>query len=267
MSLDSKKSDRDASDRTVSADIERRNLLWFWIAVATVAALAAAAYWYRFTVVLRLSPSQDPASWGQFGDYFGGVVNPLVGVFTLLAVLMALRESAKQTSAAAQQALHAAESLQQSRAEHDASVAQQRFFTLLEWVAETERKISDRGITNSIADPLTSEIGSLPSRDRLQDVLNEALSGHVIAYRGFLVVLDMATKAATGAGRTPEEQAELYRLIATRVDSDDRLIIHVLAQLNSLEPEIARRLRNTLPIALHWSHRNLLRDKLSWWGQ
>ena len=38
-----------------------------------------------------LSISKDPGNWGAFGDYVGGLLNPLFGFFTLLVALRVLR--------------------------------------------------------------------------------------------------------------------------------------------------------------------------------
>lgn len=37
--------------------------------------------------------STDHSSWGQFGDYFGGVLNPILGFFTVLLLIITLRIS------------------------------------------------------------------------------------------------------------------------------------------------------------------------------
>jgi hypothetical protein len=257
-----------SSDQFALKKIDNRAVLvWFWVSVVLFVAAASTAYFWRFGVELRLPASTDPASWGQFGDYLGGVLNPMIGLFTLLAVLMTVRESTKQSIAATRQAVHAAEMLEQTRREHEAEVSQERFFTLMEWLAETERKIADRGITNAIAAPLANEIHKQPSKEQIRIALNEAIAGHTISYRSFLVLLDMTCKSAKAAGRTPEEREELHKLVASRVDSDDRLIIHCLAKVDSLEPDIARRLVDSLPIPLHWSHRKLVQEMLTSWHQ
>jgi hypothetical protein len=40
--------------------------------------------------------STDQAVWGQFGDYFGGVLNPLLSFFALLGLLVTLRAQQKE---------------------------------------------------------------------------------------------------------------------------------------------------------------------------
>jgi uncharacterized membrane protein len=43
-------------------------------------ALVIVAYILKFS---RYSISKDPQLWGSFGDYFGGILNPLIGVLNL----------------------------------------------------------------------------------------------------------------------------------------------------------------------------------------
>jgi len=44
--------------------------------------------------------SKDQAVWGQFGDYFGGVLNPLLSFFALLGLLVTLKAQQKEAKKA-----------------------------------------------------------------------------------------------------------------------------------------------------------------------
>jgi hypothetical protein len=41
--------------------------------------------------------SGDPAVWGQFGDYIGGSLNPMIGIVTIIIVAFTFREQQKIT--------------------------------------------------------------------------------------------------------------------------------------------------------------------------
>ncbi|WP_386071339.1 hypothetical protein ACFJIW_12090 [Tahibacter sp. UC22_41] len=61
-----------------------------------VAASAIVAYMTRFAG----RPLGDPDSWGQFGDFIGGIVNPVVGLVTVILVVRTLnvtRSEARNT--------------------------------------------------------------------------------------------------------------------------------------------------------------------------
>jgi uncharacterized membrane protein len=73
---------------------------WFLGILAVVACLLSIFYVAAFW---RLPLNQDPNAWGSFGSYFGGVLGPVVAVFTLIIALEVLRlqqDELKKTSEA-----------------------------------------------------------------------------------------------------------------------------------------------------------------------
>jgi hypothetical protein len=60
--------------------------------LAAVILVTVGAYVFRFHDLLRTA---DPAAWGQFGDYIGGVLNPLIafGAFYWLATSVLLQKT------------------------------------------------------------------------------------------------------------------------------------------------------------------------------
>lgn len=67
---------------------------------AIVIVIVLANYFLTFPSVR----SSDQAVWGQFGDYFGGVLNPILSFFALIAVLLSLRSQGKEVDAARKEA-------------------------------------------------------------------------------------------------------------------------------------------------------------------
>jgi len=57
----------------LSSEIDR----WKFAITALAAALIG-AYFIYFGLVLNLNAAVDPDKWGTFGDYFGGLMNPIV---------------------------------------------------------------------------------------------------------------------------------------------------------------------------------------------
>jgi len=59
-----------------------RTQLWL-MAVILLSAVGAAIWFYysRFGLTLGLEYATDPADWGSFGDYIGGLLNPLISLF------------------------------------------------------------------------------------------------------------------------------------------------------------------------------------------
>lgn len=62
-------------DDAVNEERSLRRRAWFWVAVPALIIVATAAA-YAITFGGELSTSQS--KWGEFGDFFGGVLNPLL---------------------------------------------------------------------------------------------------------------------------------------------------------------------------------------------
>jgi hypothetical protein len=56
--------------------------------IFAVLLVAAAVMFYRYTFPGPLTASHD--AWGQFGDYIGGVLNPVLAFLSFAALLLAL---------------------------------------------------------------------------------------------------------------------------------------------------------------------------------
>jgi hypothetical protein len=85
------------SERTL--EIERAMKLEGGLVLRTMLLMfvAVAAYLVAFGIYLRL-PLGGPDSWAQFGDYFGGVMNPVLGLVTLIFVVRTLRTTRQEAA-------------------------------------------------------------------------------------------------------------------------------------------------------------------------
>jgi hypothetical protein len=104
-------------------NIEPADRLLRWLPAIVVAALAAllcvaAAYVWNFGR-LGLSPSQD--HWGQFGDFVGGVSNPVLSFLALVALVLTVALQSKQLGLANAQLRISKEELVDSRKELELS--------------------------------------------------------------------------------------------------------------------------------------------------
>ena len=68
------------------------------IGTAAAALLVLGAYITTFALQYGWSVSSDQAVWGQFGDYLGGVLNPIFGFLAFVGVLWTLHLQATQLS-------------------------------------------------------------------------------------------------------------------------------------------------------------------------
>ena len=95
------------SDRRLDDWIERLNpdlltkvLIALLVAVTLMAFGVIGLYSYRF----HGSLAADQAVWGQFGDYVGGTLNPLVSSITLLGLLLTVLLQRKELQEASRDA-------------------------------------------------------------------------------------------------------------------------------------------------------------------
>lgn len=68
-----------------------KGALEFLTWMATVGLLIAVAVVFSYVLFFRGVPiSGDPAAWGQFGDFLGGILNPVFGFLSFLTLVLAL---------------------------------------------------------------------------------------------------------------------------------------------------------------------------------
>ncbi len=74
------------------------------LSVAAIAALTAiGAVSVTYIAAFGMTRSADPALWGQFGDYFGGVLNPLFALAAFLSALWSISLQQREARSAAEQ--------------------------------------------------------------------------------------------------------------------------------------------------------------------
>jgi hypothetical protein len=83
-------------------------LLFIFVGGIAAVLVVAATYWWNFPTAIPL----DNAKWGQFGDFFGGTLNPLLsflGLIALLATLWVQNTELIATRTLFEQSVHAQE--------------------------------------------------------------------------------------------------------------------------------------------------------------
>lgn len=81
----------------LQASIKRSR--WF----ATALILATFISYFAYFLLIRAPRSNDPATWGQFGDFVGGLLNPIIALFAFYwltqSIALQLTELSATTSA------------------------------------------------------------------------------------------------------------------------------------------------------------------------
>ena len=73
------------------------------ITAAIAALFAICAISLTYIVAFGTTRSADPAVWGQFGDYFGGILNPLFALAAFLSALWSISVQQRESRAASKQ--------------------------------------------------------------------------------------------------------------------------------------------------------------------
>jgi uncharacterized membrane protein len=72
----------------------KKNLIKFLLLISLISIIAVVSFY-----VLTFSDYEivkEPEKWGQFGDYFGGVLNPILAFFAFIALLITIRQQNSQ---------------------------------------------------------------------------------------------------------------------------------------------------------------------------
>jgi len=74
--------------------------------------VAGAFYLYFF---MNHDIVEDPAAWGQLGDYFGGMLNPVIGLLGVLGLLWTIYQNQRELSESSKQLRLSAQALDEQR--------------------------------------------------------------------------------------------------------------------------------------------------------
>ncbi|WAI82292.1 MULTISPECIES: putative phage abortive infection protein [Achromobacter] len=102
------------------------NLFLFWVLPGVLALACLAAY----AIVFRGNPAGEPESWGQFGDFFGGMINPVVGMITIILLVKTFRAQQEELRSQLAQAQESGDALKKQA---EATALQSFEQTLFTW--------------------------------------------------------------------------------------------------------------------------------------
>jgi hypothetical protein len=123
--MDTKQADPVTPALPIGVDAIEAKLVALTAAFAT---LVFGAYFVFFA--FRKTIAGDPNSWGEFGDFFGGMVNPVVGIVTVILVVRTLKVTREEASSTrielAKQSAQLEAQTRHLKAEQDATERQRR---------------------------------------------------------------------------------------------------------------------------------------------
>lgn len=91
-----------AKDKEVIFTEQNTKLILSGIFIFILISVLSAIYFYNSTFNW-LSPSPNRGEWGAMGDYFGGLINPLLSFFTIVLLLLSIKIQVRELKATTQE--------------------------------------------------------------------------------------------------------------------------------------------------------------------
>lgn len=196
-------------------DIEQESFIQKWAPylVGVVLVVAVGFYISQFHDGL----STDQGTWGEFGDFVGGAVNPIVGFFTIWLLAVSLRQNHKALSQANTALAQAKAELELTRiAVEDAKKMQAATETALK--AQTAIAENARDMNNAIAIYRGLDEDVMRLTERIEAVEAEGEETDVIKQMKTSLIITNAQKQMLASALS----RETYRLIQAYTTEDVR---------------------------------------------
>lgn len=108
-----------------------RGLPQWLLAVVVTALVTAVLLIVAFISMFGIDPSDSQESWGQFGDFVGGILNPLFSIIGLLALLHTIVLQSKELSRSTKELKASAKALKRQNKHNARQQFDNNFFQLL----------------------------------------------------------------------------------------------------------------------------------------
>ncbi len=241
-----------------------RNLTKVLAVIVFIAVLAAtifASIYYYHLGDLPISDA-DPADWGQIGDYFGGMLNPVFGFLTILALVITLIQQSRELKLSREELelsrtelRNSAEALRGQNKAIDRQSFEQTFFAWLttyrELLGSVEISLTDKVLRDRRA--LMRCWGNRLDAQHVWHIHNRAPSSSAKDSLRSLPIDDygLVSKIAI------EQWQDLYDEIEFQLDSLFRVLYRLILWVHSQDDD-------RLSPAQKWLYVSIIRAQLSW---
>ena len=112
-----------------------------WLkSIVVTALLVAIILLFSFVLKFGVTPSADQGAWGQFGDFVGGILNPLFSIIGLLALLYTIVLQSEELRRSTRELKSSAKALKRQNRHNARQQFDANFFQLL----NIHRELTDR---------------------------------------------------------------------------------------------------------------------------
>ena len=145
-------------------------LLWVLGGAAVAAFLIILGLYIAY--FKNLSVTNDSATWGTFGDYLGGTLNPIISFLALIGLLYTIHQQAQEMQATREELKQAAEQQYRQADIFNLQQFESTFFSLLEQHNKAVEKIEAESIFKKLHDIYNKKIDQITTRKPPEELSN-----------------------------------------------------------------------------------------------
>lgn len=145
-------------------------LLWI-LGIAAVAAFLIILGLY-IAYFKNLSVTNDSATWGTFGDYLGGTLNPIISFLALIGLLYTIHQQAQEMQATREELKQAAEQQHRQADIFNLQQFESTFFSLLEQHNKVVERIEVESIYEGLHNIYNKKIDQITTRKPSEELSN-----------------------------------------------------------------------------------------------
>ena len=116
--------------------------------------------------------ANDSATWGTFGDYLGGTLNPIISFLALIGLLYTIHQQAQEMQATREELEQAAEQQRRQSEIFNLQQFESTFFSLLEQHNKAVEKIEAESIFKKLHDIYNKKIDQITTRKPSEELSN-----------------------------------------------------------------------------------------------
>jgi hypothetical protein len=145
-------------------------LLWILGGAAVAAFLIILGLYIAY--FKNLSVTNDSATWGTFGDYLGGTLNPIISFLALIGLLYTIHQQAQEMQATREELKQAAEQQHRQADIFNLQQFESTFFSLLEQHNKVVERIEIESIYEKLHNIYNKKIDQITKREPSEELSN-----------------------------------------------------------------------------------------------
>ena len=145
-------------------------LLWILGGAAVAAFFIILGFYINY--FKNLSITNDSATWGTFGDYLGGTLNPIISFLALIGLLYTIHQQAQEMQATREELKQAAEQQHRQADIFNLQQFESTFFSLLEQHNKVVERIEVESIYEGLHNIYNKKIDQITTRKPSEELSN-----------------------------------------------------------------------------------------------